>query len=121
MPTLLNQFHPIIEINNNNNINKIGGHKCYHYKIVVILNKLRLTLLVRTSLPSFPSFIRNTMHCSFLTITNSGLTSNTWSNVITSVFTDPESECNSNRLGYSLAYLVCHADANGPPNFLIYP
>jgi len=61
------------------------------------------------------------MHCSFFTITNSGLTSNTWSNVITSVFTEPESECNSNRLGYSLAYLVCHADANGPPNFLIYP
>lgn len=30
-----------------------------------------------------------------------------------------DSGCSSKRLGYSFPYRVCHADVNGPPNFLI--
>lgn len=81
-------------------------------------DSVRPTGLVRTILPSR---VRTTMHCSFLTCTRSPLTSSIWSMKTSSGFVLPDSGCNSNLFGYNLAYRVCHAEANGPPNFLIYP
>ena len=78
-----------------------------------------LTGFVNMILPSL--FVLSTMQFSPLIFTNSGDTSSIWSMKIKSGFPDPESECNSTRLGYNLAYRVCQAEAKGPPNFLMYP
>lgn len=83
-----------------------------------IIQYIILTGFVRTILLSL---VRTTIHCSFFTWTRSALTSSIWSMKWSSGLVFPDSGCNSNLLGYSLAYLVCHADAKGPPSFFMYP